>query len=89
MAIPFLKALQGGLRFFRGFPDVFQAQGRAEARPPRGGSPRGGPRFVAAARTGCCRHVPEAPRGDDPDEAGPSRVAVSDGSSGIIVDGED
>ena len=47
-------------------------EGRAEARPPVARF-RGGPRFVAAARTGCSRHVPEVPCGDGPDEAGPSR----------------
>ena len=36
----------------------------------------GGPRFVAAARTGCFRHVPEESCGHGPDEAGPSRDAA-------------
>ena len=47
----------------------------------RGNAPRcafrgEGPRFVAAARTGCSRHVLEAPRGDGPDGAGPSQDAA-------------
>ena len=36
----------------------------------------GGPRFVAAARKGCCWHVPGEPCGHGPDEAGPSQDAV-------------
>ena len=52
--------------------------GRSRALPGCGSvrSPRGGPRFVAAARTGCFRHAPEEPCGRGPDEAGPSQDAA-------------
>ncbi len=51
--------------------------GRSRALPRCGSvrSPRGGPRFVAAARTGCFMHAPEALCGHGPDEAGPSQEA--------------